>query len=262
LIIVNGPYAKKIGINSTFGVFGRGYRANGTIGRAIRLILWNLGSNFPGEVDRSLLSSPGSWSFCIAEDEEGNPWEPFHVTRGMPSGTSTVTAFACDCPIITHSYGSAGQILRSITRAMASPASANYLFLQPTSEILVTLSSLNAEQIHSEGWTKSDIQHYIWEHARCKVSDILDSGMLEAPHTGGTDSGTIKWPKWIDRSNPDALVPPTSRPEDIHIIVCGGRGTQSSVCPGWGGGGIAVTKEIHVPESFGASKADHHGTMI
>jgi hypothetical protein len=131
---------------------------------------------------------------------------------------------------------------------MANPACANYLFMHDTSEILVTLSSTNAEQIKNEGWTKGDIQVYLWENARCKVGEIFDTGVLTGRRTDGTDKSEVKWPKWIDRSNPEALVPPTARPEDIHVIVCGGQGTQSSICPGWGGGGVAITKEIHVPE--------------
>lgn len=73
LIIVNGPITKKLGINSGDGVFGRGYRANGTIGRALRLTLWNLGRNFPSDPDMSTLSHPGAWSFCIAENEDASP---------------------------------------------------------------------------------------------------------------------------------------------------------------------------------------------
>ena len=98
LIIVNGPQRQKLSFNSTDGVFGNGNRSNGTVGRALRLVCWNLGGARPGAQDRSVLSHPGEWTFCIAEDEEGSPWEPFHVERGLAAGDDVVTVFACEPP--------------------------------------------------------------------------------------------------------------------------------------------------------------------
>ena len=82
LIIVHGPQRNTFDFNATDGVFGNGSRANGAVGRALRLLCWNLGGARPGDQDKSTLSHPGEWTFCIAEDEEGSPWEPFHVERG------------------------------------------------------------------------------------------------------------------------------------------------------------------------------------
>jgi hypothetical protein len=83
LLIVNGPIRNKIGINSGYNVFGQGTRANATIGRAIRLILVNLGGGIPGKLDRSTQGQPSKYSFCIAENEEASPWAPLHVERGF-----------------------------------------------------------------------------------------------------------------------------------------------------------------------------------
>jgi hypothetical protein len=247
LLIVNGPIVKKLGINAADGVFGRGYRANGTIGRAIRLILWNLGRNFPGEVDRSVLSHPGAWSYCIAENEAMSPWEPLHVERGFPPGSNAVTVFCCDAPHITNTFGTAEQVMRAICEATVNAGAGNYLFLHDTSELGVAISPLHAELLNREGWTKQRVKEYIWENARVSVKRLFDTGLPTAPHGGGS-SGAERWPSWIDRTNPDFMVPPTVDPAAIHVVVCGGRGPISAILHGWGHGGGAITRGIHVPQ--------------
>src|SRR5581483_3006017 len=106
LVVVNGPARRAIGLNAGANVFGPGWRANATIGRALRLVIVNgLGAQ-PGVLDRSTQGHPGKYAFCIAELEEESPWEPLHVERGFPADTSTVTVFAAEGPhnVLTH-YG-------------------------------------------------------------------------------------------------------------------------------------------------------------
>src|SRR2546423_12609902 len=103
LLIVNGPAVQQLNINGGVNCFGPGVRANATIGRAIRLILMNVGGTIPGVLDKSCLGHPGKYSYCIAEDEEGNPWQPLSVERGMPPAASAVTAFACEAPHYVNS---------------------------------------------------------------------------------------------------------------------------------------------------------------
>ncbi|HEV3364005.1 MAG TPA: thioredoxin family protein, partial [Acidimicrobiia bacterium] len=98
VIIVNGPIATEIGMNSGVNALGQGNRANATIGRALQLVIRNVGGGRPGEIDRATLGSPGKYTFCFAEDEAGSPWEPLSVERGMPASASTVTLFAGEGP--------------------------------------------------------------------------------------------------------------------------------------------------------------------
>ena len=91
LLIVNGPIAKELGINSGANLFGPGCRANATIGRALRLILMNVCGAIPGTLDRSTMGHPGKYTYCIAENEADSPWEPYHVEKGFAADTSTVT---------------------------------------------------------------------------------------------------------------------------------------------------------------------------
>jgi len=76
LVIVNGPYGRSIGLHSGSGCFGPGFRANATIGRAIRLILLNIGGAWPGRYDMATQGSPAKFSYCIAENETASPWGP------------------------------------------------------------------------------------------------------------------------------------------------------------------------------------------
>src|SRR5205807_758482 len=98
VVIVNGPIAGAIGMNSGVNALGQGNRANATIGRALQLVIRNVGGGRPGGVDRATLGNPGKYTFCFAEDEEGSPWEALSVERGMPAGASAVTLFAVEGP--------------------------------------------------------------------------------------------------------------------------------------------------------------------
>jgi hypothetical protein len=94
VIVVNGPIRRAIGMNAGVNALGQGNRAGLTIGRALQLVIRNVGGGKPGEVDRATHGSPGKLSFCFAEDEEGSPWEPLSVERGCRQGASAVTLFA------------------------------------------------------------------------------------------------------------------------------------------------------------------------
>ena len=234
LTIVHGPIATQLRLNAGDGVFGSGFRANGTIGRAIRLILWNLGGNIPGEVDKSTQAHPGKWSFCIAEMEGANPWEPLHVERGIAAGKNAVTVFSCEAPHSVLCYGTVKQMLASLVSSLGSLGSNN---VQAMGETLVVLNPWQARQFQREGWSKPEIRVYLWEHARARLGDIREVDAL-----GIADQF---WPSWVEKDNDDYRVPIAERPRNIHIVVAGGETYFAAICPGWGGlGGFAVTKEI------------------
>ncbi|TMC14932.1 MAG: thioredoxin, partial [Chloroflexi bacterium] len=98
IVIVNGPISREIGMNSGVNVLGQGNRANSTIGRALQLVVRNVGGGRPDGVDRATLGSPGKLGFCFAEREEDSPWEPLHVELGFRPEQSTVTLFAGQGP--------------------------------------------------------------------------------------------------------------------------------------------------------------------
>ena len=96
VVIVNGPVTKRIGMNSGGNALGQGNRANATIGRALQLLIRNVGGGIPGEIDRSVLGNPGKYTFCFAEDESDPNWMPLNVSRGASAGSSSVTLFHGD----------------------------------------------------------------------------------------------------------------------------------------------------------------------
>jgi hypothetical protein len=241
LVIVNGPIAGALGINSRDGVFGNGYRGNAAIGRGVRLALWNLGGAFPWDTDKATLSHPGEYAFCIAEEEEDNPWRPLHVERGCPEGSSAVTVFACEAPHSVFCYGTPEEMLHVLTDSLCSLGNNNVHVL---GETLVVLNPLNAEEFAKRGWSKDDVRRYLWEHARRPLADVRACGVVhEQFRKMEIDAG--RYPPRYDTANPTTRVPITARPEDIHLMVAGGRSYFAAVLPGWGGfGGFAVTREI------------------
>src|SRR5215471_204322 len=119
-VVVNGPIRGRIGLNCSFGVFGPGYRANATIGRALRLVMINVGGAKPGETSMSTFGHPGRYTYCIGEHEEASPWTPYHVERGFQAGESVVTVFAGEAPhgISDHSSRTARSLAGSLGWSM------------------------------------------------------------------------------------------------------------------------------------------------
>jgi hypothetical protein len=119
LVIVNGPIARRLGFNSGDGVFRNGFRANAAVGRGVRLALWNLGGAVPGETDKSTLSHPAEYAFCIAEAEDDSPWPPLHVERGCPPGSDAVTVFVCEGSHSVFCYGTHEEMLYVLADSMS-----------------------------------------------------------------------------------------------------------------------------------------------
>jgi hypothetical protein len=116
LLIVNGPIRNRLGFNSRGNVFGPGFRANATVGRAIRLIILNAFGIRPHVLDQSTQGTTLKYTFCIAENEEDSPWEPLHVERGWPPEDSTVAALivrSCE-PIDNRQTADPAHILADI----------------------------------------------------------------------------------------------------------------------------------------------------
>ncbi len=107
LLIVNGPIARRLGINAAGNALGQGARANGVIGRAVRLTLQNIGGARPGKEDRATHGHPGKYSYCVAENEAASPWEPLSVERGFSPADSTVTVCGSEAPHNINDHGTA-----------------------------------------------------------------------------------------------------------------------------------------------------------
>ncbi len=223
LLVVNGPLAREIGINAGYNAFGQGARANVTIGRAIRLVLMNVGGGIPGTGDRATQGSPAKIAYCVAENEADSPWEPLHVEAGLPRDVSTVTAFGCEGPHnIQDHYSNTGLgVLRTVAGAMGQAGSNNLL---GAGWPLLSLGPEHAATVARDGFTKQKVKEFLFEHARFPLA------RLGAEY----QRYQIERRRMVDA--PDTMVPIVRHAEDISVIVVGGAGKHSAWQPTFGDG--------------------------
>ena len=238
LVIVNGPIAKTLNINSGYNCFGQGWRANATIGRAVKLALVNLGGAIPGETNKATFGHPGAYTYCIAENEYASPWEPFHVEQGFATEDSTVTVFPAEAPhnVMYHATNPR-DFLTVLSDSMCTLGNVQMYVMGDT---FVVLGPEHARFLAAEGWNKRDIRQFIFDHARKSVRALRHGG----PPQGDSRRGHF-WPKFINPDDDDQMVPVVRGVDRIYIIVAGGQGGPHSVyLPGWGSG--RVTRKIEI----------------
>jgi hypothetical protein len=233
LIIVNGPIVRELGLNYGNGVFGPGWRANATIGRGLRLALVNIGGAVPAEVDFCQHAHPGKYTYCIAEHEAANPWEPLHVERGFQADDSVVTVVNAEAP---HSMTENVQtdpieIMRTFADSMATYGS-NNLYSQGHPALI--FGPENAQHIAAAGWRKLDVQKAIFEMARKPWGMVKNRGKSKGPF----------FPLWVNQNDDNAMVPIINEPRDLIVVVAGGAGGKSMWCPTAGAQSLSVSKRI------------------
>ncbi|MGD9935454.1 MAG: hypothetical protein AB7T37_17290 [Dehalococcoidia bacterium] len=233
-ILASGPKAREAGIHGGAGCFGPGFQANVSIGRALRLVMLNIAGATPGVGDRATQATPAKLAFCATEREDASPWPPFHTTRGFAAGDSCVTVWACEGPhnIQEHGSNTAEGILLTIAGAMGQAGSNNIL---AGGEPVLCLGPEHAATIASGGYTREDIQRYVFEHARYPIDrlspEFLD--MVRDRMQGGEGEREI-----------DGTIGIVEHPEELHIIVAGGVGKHSCWMPTFGGMTRPVTVAI------------------
>ena len=224
LVIVNGPIARRLGIHAGGNVFGQGARANAVIGRALRLILQNVGGARPGREDRATHGHPGKYSYCIAENEAASPWEPLSVERGFSAGESTVTVCGSEGPhnINDHSSTTPEAIATTVASVAATVGSNNiYLGGEP----LVVLGPEHAATAASSGWSKDDFRRRVWEQAAVPLACFARENIERF--------ATIYPEGFKDR--PAGAVARVARDwRDIMVVVAGGAGKHSALIPTFG----------------------------
>ena len=233
VVIVNGPISRAVGMNSGVNALGQGNRANATIGRALQLVVRNVGGGRPGEIDRAMLGNPGKYTFCFAEDEASSPWEPLSVERGFQEGTSTVTLFAGDgvqavSDQLSRSPESLVRTYALCLRNVAHPK------IPMAADAMLVVSPEHARVFREAGWTKS------------RLKDELDQ-LLQLPRAELV-RGANGIAQGIPEEMKDATIP-KFRPGGLYIVHAGGTaGLFSAIIGGWRASGPkgsqAVTKEI------------------
>jgi len=233
LILVNGPLAKELNINGRYNALGQGWRANATIGRAVRLIMVNIGGGEPGVLDRATMGQPGKYSYCLAENEAENPWMPLHVEKGFPKEVSTVTVFGAEAPhnINDHRSTSARDILKTIAHTIAVPGCNNAV---TGGEFLLLLGPEHAATIAGDGFSKEDVQKFLYEEARVPVEHF--------PAVGWQWIVKMR-PRWEEAFGKKGSIPLVDRWEEVQVAVAGGAGKHSAFIPTFGAT-QSVTKAI------------------
>ena len=241
LLIVNGPIAGEIGMNAGCNAFGSGNRANATIGRALRLVMLNVGGGWPGDLDKSTLGHPGKYTYAVAENESVSPFAPYHVEKGFDAGESTVFVLAAEPPhsVTNHVANDAEGILDSMCSAMSTFAHNTAV---ASGHCAVVIGPEHAATIARQGWKRSDIKSYLWMHAGNKF------GQLAFNHRYGKVYNR-NLPVWYKREI-DSHCPIVPSPDHIHLFVIGGEsGRFSAFIPGWGNMSSPVLRQI----GFGAT---------
>jgi hypothetical protein len=225
LILVNGPIRGRIGLNASFGVFGPGYRANATIGRALRLAMINVGGARAGEISMSTFGHPGRYTYCIAEHEEASPWPPYHVSRGLASGTSAVTLFAGEAPhgISDHASRTARSLAGSLGWSMAGLWNSKHFPLY--SHTMLVVGPEHARTFADDGWSREDLARHLHETIRVPYRTL-------APDDDHGEGTNLRYGK--RQPAPEDLIAKFPSVEEIHVVVAGGTaGRFSMAIPGW-----------------------------
>jgi len=214
LMVVNGPVAIACGMNSGQNLMGPGNRANATMGRALRLVLYNLAGR---EFDRSTLGHPGKYTYCISENEAAS-WEPLHVMRGFQKEMSAVTVFAAEGPnqVQNHVALKPENILNTMADRMRALGSFN---MGGDCECAVVICPEHYETLMKDGWSKKRVREYLFENACRPLADLKKGGLNESP---------------LEKGDAEKMVRAVSSPEHILLIMAGGTAGRFSACmPGW-----------------------------
>jgi len=232
LVIVNGPVARAIGMNSGLNALGQGNRANATIGRALQLVVRNVGGGQPGGVDRATLGNPGKYSFCFAEDEEGSPFEPLSVEQGFAPGTSAVTVFAAAGvqPVVDQLSRTPESLARTFAACLRVNAHPKLVI---AFDALLVISPEHGRVFREAGWDKARLRAELDELLKLPGQELIRG-------VGGIAEG-------LPEAFRDSTLP-KFRDGGLLIVHAGGTaGLFSAIIGGWASGAtgsVPVTMEV------------------
>ena len=237
MMIVNGPYAADIGIHGGNGCMGPGFRANATIGRAIRLILMNLGAGIPGVSSMTIFGMPSRFTYCLTENMEDHPWESLSVSKGYSGDENVITMAMVESPRFCFDDVSDEPIrlMNGIADTMVAMGSWN---MHTRSDMVVAMGPQHAAICANAGMSRADVHSRLCEMAGRKVRDLKNGGNWRRERA-------LAFPIEVDPDDDDYFIPAIKNPEDLQLIVAGGWGPCTAVCHGWSGGSRAVHASYH-----------------
>src|SRR5438105_7297346 len=229
LMIVNGPIARQLDVNSGDNLFGPGWRASLTVGRALRLVMRNVCGSLPGLLDRGTLGHPGKLSYVVAENEAESPWTPLHVERGFRPEQSAVTVMAANGP--SQFYNQLSNTAEGVLTTLADNMRiSGGVMGQPNYAVI--LAGEHMRTIAASGWGKGEIRKFLWEHTQNSHAHLKRTQLMPGSVQAGDET---------------KMRPLVDKPEHFLVVAAGGRaGAFSAYVPGWGShrNSQAVTKAI------------------
>jgi hypothetical protein len=239
LMIVNGPYAQRIGIHGGNGCFGPSFRANATIGRAIRLMMLNLGGGIAGIGSATIFATPLRYTACIGENTERSPWETLAQSKGYGADEDVITCAMVESPRLCFDDVSQEpkRLLNGIADSMVAMGSWN---MHARSDMVVAMGPQHATVCARAGMSRADVHRTLCEIARRRVRDLKDGGNWRRERA-------LQFPIAVDPDDDACFIPAIKDPQDLQLLVAGGWGPCTAVCHGWSGGSRAV----HGPYSPG-----------
>jgi hypothetical protein len=247
MVVVQGPITGELGITGGAGCMGSGHRANGTIGRAVRLVAMNIGGARPGEgegegdIDRATQGTPAKWSFCFAENQVESPWASYAADLAWDhdAADNVVTVAAVEGPhnINDHQSSTGENLLKTMAATMSVPG-ANTIYRG--GDQFIAVGPEHARVLADSGLDRRGVQEFLFEHARVDATRVGSEKLDEASLWGGY---RLKLEEWGHR------VPIARAPEDIRMFVAGGTGKHSAWMPTFA---AMWSQTVRLPRSAGA----------
>ena len=230
MIVVNGPITREIGMNARVNALGQGNRANATIGRALQLVIRNIGGGVPGGIDRAMLGNPGKYTFCFAEREDDSPWESLAVERGFSPDASTVSLFAASgvTPIMDQASRDPDALCRSFAACLKADGHPKHANSPPP---VLVISPEHTRRYADAGWSKTRFRDTLNQYLQLPVAELISGA-------GGIPEGISE-----QRTKNNETIP-KFRNNTLHIVRAGGdAGLFSAIISSWGGS-QSITREI------------------
>jgi len=222
-------------MNSRFGALGPGWRANAAIGRAVRLIMHNLGGGWPAAVAFAGLGQPGRYSLCLAEDDEFNPWESLREELGFAADDDVLVVQRAESVVnVTGGLDDLASVMASATSAFSR---------MHGGQVAVIIAPYVAKMLADQGKSKANVKAYLHAHGQCTAAEFEKSWLPSRLAT------KTKRPRWVRDGVARNSVPAVESPENITVIVAGGDIPipQCAYLPTWGFPPCRIAKKIEKP---------------
>ena len=222
VLVLSGPLSGALEVNAGFGALGPGWRGSAAIGRALRLVMNNIGGGWPGAVSLAGLGQPARYSLCFAEADEVTPWETLRAEHGFSDEQTVLTVLRAETVInVTGGVAEIASVMGSAASAFSMAYGGN---------VTVVISPFTAIALAREGMSKSDVKQWLYDNGRVPQDQFkqfwLKRDAIEASN----------WPDWLNSAASVGKLPVVEQPDDITLVVAGGDLpiAQHAYMPTWG----------------------------